>query len=157
ESDSYAPAKFLDASSDGTRSFFITNQALTNDAPVTAVSLPKLYEYDASKAASDPHNLTYIAGAQDSQAPSVTGLAAISEDGSYVYFVTDSGLYLWHEHQVRFVAPASGPGFRGEFLSTNFYWALQPNQTRLSPDGRFLLFPGRSAALTGNQPGTCQY
>ena len=46
EPDAFAPATYLDASADGERLFFMTKQALTDDAPVSGEQ--KIYMYDAT-------------------------------------------------------------------------------------------------------------
>ena len=56
--DSFYPSTFWGASADGSRVFFTSGQALTDDAPVGGDR--SLYMYDANRPASDPHNLTWL-------------------------------------------------------------------------------------------------
>lgn len=101
-------AQYGDASADGSRVFFTTDERLTDDAPTDVTT--KLYVYDTTKPDSDPHNLTYIADF----ASAVVGASA---DGHTVYFAdTDQlvsglaplkyteGLFVWHDGQIGFVA-----------------------------------------------------
>ena len=61
--------------------FFLTNQALTDDDPIGGGNL---YMYDATKPASDPHNLTLVSSGAG-------GIINASEDGRYVYFISGAG------------------------------------------------------------------
>lgn len=167
--DSFAPARFVDASADGSRAFFITSQALTNDAPTDG--LLKLYMYDASKAGSDAQNLTLVSRDEEpgDGTGNVLGAIGLSRDGHYFYFVAEGELvrggplggqwiYLWHDGHIARVAPAPEVGDPlYELLETDvFPWSLDPQQTRVSPDGRTLLFSSISGqGLTGYDHGHC--
>jgi hypothetical protein len=168
--DSFARAKFLDASADGTRAFFMTPQALTDDAPADADGLMKVYMYDATKPGTDPHNLTFVS--RDDELGDGTGEAkgaiGVSADGSYFYFVNDTQLlsggpvgptwiYLWHNGQLKVVGPTDqlGPGVN-ELLASEQVWNLRPLQGRVTPDGRHLLFSDTlGESLTGYDDGNC--
>jgi hypothetical protein len=166
--DAFAPAQFLDASKDGTRAFFMTSQALTDDAP--ADGNQKIYLYDATKPDTDPHNLTLVD--PDSEpadgAGSAIGAMGTSDDGHYFYFMQDNQLirggpldslawtYLWHDGQLGLVGPAGGPSVDAENEVTGGDWNLRPRQSRVSDDGRTLLFSATSGdGLTGYDHGTC--
>ena len=151
--DAFAPATFLDASADGERVFFMTRQALTDDAPVD--SNAKIYMYDASKPPSAPDHLTLINADHepaDGTSSDGKGIAGLSRDGSYVYFASEGqivsgqslsdgarGLYLWHDGDVRFIA--STVGIDGGALFTTGGNVTNARQARVSPDGRWLLYP----------------
>ena len=166
--DAFAPAQFLDASKDGTRAFFMTSQALTDDAP--ADGNQKIYMYDATRPAS--HRLTLID--PDSEPGDATasaeGALGMSDDGHYFYFYqsdqlirggpissrSDGWLYLWHEGQLTLVGPAAPQDMQPEDEVTGADWALDPRQSRVSADGRILLFSTNSGSgLTGYDHGTC--
>jgi hypothetical protein len=166
EPDAFAPAAFLDASKDGTRAFFMTSQALTDDAP--ADGRQKIYMYDATKPGSDPHNLTLVDA--DSEPADGTNDAiaemGVSDDGRYFYFMQNGALvrgdplgasiYLWHDGQLTRVGPAPPLSAQTEDYATGFSWGLRPPQVRVSPDGRVLLFSTTSGAgLTGYDHGSC--
>lgn len=51
-------ATFGDASTDGERAFFMSTQALTDDAPADGTN--KLYMYDTTKPGSDLHNVILL-------------------------------------------------------------------------------------------------
>lgn len=106
-------ATYWDASLDGSRVFFSSTEALTDNAPTGGNS--KLYMYDTNLPDSDPHNLTLVSV---DNAPSDTGqfvaLQGISDDGHYVYFGaggqlvagepairTSDALYVWHDGVIR--------------------------------------------------------
>ncbi len=167
--DAFAPARFIDASADGTRAFFMTSQALTDDAP--ADGQQKIYMYDAGKPGTDPHNLTFVN--RDSEPADGTGNAfggiGVSRDGHYFYFISDGALisggplngqwiYLWHDGSLNLVGPApptSDASF--ELLATDVAWVLSPQQSRVSADGRTLLFSSTSGVgLTGYDHGSCE-
>ncbi len=153
--DAYQGAAYWGASVDGSRIFFSSSQALTDDAPINGDG--KLYLYDATKPASDPHNLTLInpdneLGGGDDIVDSLQGVVAASANGRYVYFVAvgqmvagapllrgDSGLYVWHDGAVAFIGRISVDGMT-ELMTTAGNFQISPPQARVTPDGRFLLF-----------------
>jgi hypothetical protein len=76
----------------------------------------------------------------------VEGLLGVSADGSYVYYAASGGsLYVWHEGTASFIATSSNA----------YNWAVRSFSTgtefskvsRVSPDGRFLLFTGSDGRL----------
>lgn len=117
-------ARFWYASEDGSKVFFTTQQALTDDTSVLGVA--NLYMYDLEAPAGK--RLTLIS--QDShEAPSggrqpALMVAGISNNGSYVYFTSAVSLqagdptpgasygqlYVWHEGTLRFVATRDKEG-----------------------------------------------
>jgi hypothetical protein len=132
--DTTGPAAFWDASSNGERVFFTTTEALTEDAPVGPQV--KLYEYDATKPGSDPHNLTYIA-----EANAVVGM---SVNGSYLYFEKPTAgsvpdLELWHNGVVSFVGEGAADALNW-IASVSVARAPRWRATRVTPDGTWLLF-----------------
>ena len=151
--DGFAPAKFLDASTDGERAFFMTTQALTDDAAPNGAE--HIYMYDATKPPSSPGKLTLINA--DNEPGDTTfsnggGIVGLSNDGRYVYFITSGqivsgqpllhstpGLYLWHDGVVRFVAALAGAD-NDELVSTGPSFFFNIHQTRVTPDGRWLLY-----------------
>ncbi len=132
-------AKFEDASSDGSRVFFLEGESRD------------LYEYNLNAPAGS--RLTNISGG------GVSKVLGVSEDGSYVYFaaVLDGCtgamcLYEYHDGVVRLIAALAGED--GNDWSQN----LAGLTVRVSPDGRWLVFQSDREltgydtrdALTGN-------
>jgi hypothetical protein len=161
------PASYWDASVDGSRVFFASSEALTDDAPTGGHGNEMLYMYDTSKPASDPHNLTYLSS-DDEPADGyhgVLGVIGASEDGNYVYFAAHGQLvpgemlreenttmlYLWHDGQISFVGALTGDTDHEDDFSP--YGSLSsPKEARVSPDGRTLLFTSSNGATLLSPP-----
>ena len=141
-------ARFMAATPDGSRVFFIDATALTNAAGDNG----GLYEY--SFADDRLTDLTPYAGGS----PGVEGVAGISEDGTSVYFVASASLtsnarpgagqpspgehnlYLAREGALTFIAsPEDGDDWTEDFSQQT---------SRVTPDGGSLAFVS-SAPLTG--------
>jgi hypothetical protein len=164
------PATFWTASTDGSRVFFTTTEALTDDAPVN--NDRKLYVYDTSKPDSDPHNLRLVNKArQVVPANDVRGAIGASADGSYVYFVSSGqlvsggpdlqngdGIFVWHDDatpdgHLAYVGRID-PNDDIENVPGNF--ALNPLRARVTPDGKRLLFStSTGTGLVGYDHGSC--
>jgi hypothetical protein len=154
------PAEYWDASADGSRVFFTTTGALTDDAPVNGDN--KLYMYDASVPDSDPHNLTFLSpDGVPADAGGVDTVAGVSTDGHYVYFTTagqlvagqplsdvahGSALYVWHDGTLRFISFLSGADADENATTNN--WSFTKPVARVTPDGLHLLF-GSSNPVVG--------
>ncbi len=76
---------FAGASEDGSQVFFLTTQALLEEAHTT-----NLYEYDFD--APPGAKVTRVSASEGGEAASVQGVARVSEDGSHVYFVAQGVL-----------------------------------------------------------------
>jgi hypothetical protein len=166
--ESSRPAAYLDASADGERVFFISQQALTDDATGTW----KLYMYDASKPGSAADNLTFLSAdgePADGTGGSVSGMIGASASGNYVYFLAEGQLvggqplgvgrsiYLWHDGALQYVGPAAGGILGDELFGTGVAFTLTLRQARGTPDGRHLLFSAWSGSgLGGYDHGTCE-
>ncbi len=161
------PSTYWGASADGSRVFFISNQALTNDAQ--SAGDRNLYMYDASKPTSDPHNLTLLsADHQPADGAGVQTVLGMSSDGSYVYFaaagqlvagqpILGSGrdIYVWHDGTVRAIANMSDFPDSDEDSNTANWELLRPT-ARVTPDGLHLLFSSTiSTGPTGYDQGAC--
>jgi hypothetical protein len=134
------PAYFQGASKDGSRAFFTSTQALTNEAQPGSSSSELLYEYDATTG-----HLKLLTPNDGGQSPDVTGVAAVSADGSHVYFVNEVGgepwLEMYTEGNITPIAalPVPSIGPYGEPISL----AGHPEgfrEVRLSPNGLYLAF-----------------
>jgi hypothetical protein len=163
------PATYWDASASGTRVFFTTGEALTDDAPTGGIR--KLYMYDTSKPDSDPHNLTLISvDQQPADDADVEGVIGASADGHYVYFIAvgqlvstasapilgiDRGIYVWHDGTISYIGMLKDVD--DETVDLGFYgWVVGRSQARVTPDGRHLLFMSTSGTgLTGYDHGSC--
>ena len=169
-SDIFKPAYYWGASKDGSRVFFTTQQALTDDAPVGGDR--SLYMYDTTKAASDPHNLTLINVDREPADASNDAQAVLgtSDDGRYVYFVTtgqlvahqpgldtDRGFYVWHDGRIAFIG-RTVVDETGEMQVSGNNYISRPPQGRVTPDGRHMLFTAHDGS--GFSPradhGQCQ-
>ena len=151
------PAKFQTASSDGTRVFFTTDEQLS-DTPTNGSDA--LYMYDATAPAG--HRLTLISvGHSTEDTPNgVNGVIGASADGHYVYFInagqlvagepvlgTGLGVYEWHDGVTSFISELSKGADQSSDVLPNF-WALGPIASRVTPDGKHMLFQS-SSGLTG--------
>ncbi len=162
------PARYWNASADGSRVFFTSPEALTDDAPLNSDT--KLYMYDTTKPDTDPHNLTLLSvDSQPDDGADVQGVIGASLDGHYVYFIAIGqlvaglpspasfgnlyGVYLWHDGVVSYV----GGIYTGDTewdASTDI--GFNPVVSRVTPDGKHLLFMSTSGVgLTGYDHGTC--
>jgi hypothetical protein len=142
------PARFETASTDGTKVFFRTSESL-----IEGNSGSGLYMYDVNAPAGE--HLTLISVDHEPAGPggSVTGVAGASEDGNYVYFFASNqlvagappigssgnGIYAWHQGSLRYLGRAGGlEDAQGNSLGETY--ALSRLGSRVSPDGRHLLF-----------------
>jgi hypothetical protein len=163
------PAQFQAATADGSKVFFTTSDALTDDASGT-----DLYMYDTTKPASDPHNLTMISPDNepaDGLDPAVDGVVGTSADGSYVYFVAQGqlvlnapaivpggdGIYVWHAGAVHYIGTLAdrGDDALGVDVAANTTYGLGQLAARVTPDGTHLAFTSHSGiGLTGYDQNT---
>jgi hypothetical protein len=130
--------KFWGASGDGDHVFFTSGKALTDDAQPGDIAL---YRFNI-----DDETLENVTPSPETgRTVVVDGVAGMSDDASYVYFVSQSklvpgegaweepNLYLWHDGEVRFIAPTS-VGLLEDLHGT----------ARVSLTGRYLAFESRS-------------
>jgi hypothetical protein len=148
---------FAGASADASQIFFLSTEALTDDAELGAQSL---YRYNA-----EAKTLTDLSAEPLAGRGGVEGVAAISTDGSDVYFYSkgqfvagqgDAGhpnLYLWHSGTIFLIAADTAEGDGPTWANRTTY--------RLSSDSRYLTFATESRltaydntdALTGAADG----
>lgn len=156
---------FLYASADGSRAFFVDENALT--AGSTSVSgKPDLYEYDLERPVGERlRDLTV-----DEQEPAdVLGFSAASENGDYLYFVAEGALaggqkgkpnlYVDHEGAIAFIATLS-PNLRNQYDWSEGGESMTYLGSEASPSGLFMAF-NSTERLTGydNAPreaGDCE-
>jgi hypothetical protein len=148
------PARFWQATPDGSLGFFTSPGKLTDDATTgTNDEGNDLYRYDAESG--DLLDLVPDPAPGDPAGADVQGVLGASEDGSYVYFAANGvlaggatagdceataqsgscNLYLWHEGTTTFVAQLTLGGD-----STNWSTSAAARSSRLSADGKTLLF-----------------
>jgi NHL repeat len=181
-------AAFQGASADGSKAFFTSTQQLTDNAsedPETGDSSTafegcsttsgpngcNLYLYDFS--ASTGHELVDVsAGDSSGHGPRVQGVAAISSDGSHVYFVAKGvltaapnsegqtasdgadNLYAYERDASQ---PSGHTAFVGTLLPADDQaqsaqeWSAGPIFANVTPNGRFLAFTS-AANLTPGIP-----
>ncbi len=159
--------RYMDASSDGSRIFFIDSGRLTADA---SPSGEDLYEYDLyAPVGQRLRDLSVPTGTGASA--NVTMLIGASEDGSYVYFAAGGvlapgavegecpffssqarpgcNIYVSHEGAVRLVAVV--PSADGYDWSPSLAQTSPGLFARVAPDGRWLAFES-DGELTGYDP-----
>ncbi len=153
---------FQTASRDLSRIFFVSPEALTNEAPATGAHL---YMYDTTRPLGE--RLSLLDVGRDLLPANATGVVGVSDDGRYVYFDEtgdlvrgapagiDRGIYLWQDArgppggQVTFIGGLTGADEITNYSSTQ--WISGGQTSRVTPDGRTLLF---SASDTANLRGT---
>jgi DNA-binding beta-propeller fold protein YncE len=159
-------AEFAGASTDGSRVFFTSTQRLTDAA---SEGSKNLYEYDFSRPAGE--NLVAVsAGDTSGGGPGVTGVEAISSDGSHVYFAAKGVLtgaansqgqvaQAGAENLYVIEHDAADPGGRAAFIAVlppsdsqlEVHRVLHGNSSapgfvggvggaNVTPDGQFLVF-----------------
>lgn len=163
------PARFQTASADGSKAFFTTVEALTDDDDNGAVDL---YVYDAGLPPEDPHNLTRVSvdhEPADGLGAAVLNVAGASADGSYVYFVAEAqlaagaptftsgfGAFVWHDGVTRFIGTVSAnpDDAAGDGLGTQF--GSGRLNARVTPDGTAFVFRSHNGSgLTGYDHAGC--
>jgi hypothetical protein len=153
-----------DASTDGSRAFFITSDSLL---PGDADSNPDLYMYDTTAPAGNRLTLISASSVNDGTVETVVGA---SDDGHYVYFVCDGqlvageppadtvGLYVWHDSRLAYIGQMQDVNeaqLNGPRTPYNFVSVL--TTSRLSPDGKHLLFTTRDDAGFRGREGYAGY
>jgi hypothetical protein len=145
-------AQLWDASRDGSRAFFTTPESLVEEDEDGGN--PDLYMYEADKPEGERLTLLSV----DNQPPddgSVSSVIGASDDGHYVYFVSNgqlvageptlvgNGLYLWHDGQISYIGQfALGADLNTPRTSWRFF--INAKTSRVTPDGRHLLFMSKS-------------
>ena len=149
------PALFWGANADGSRVFFTSPAELTNDADTgPADNAGNLYEFNVETGVLSDLTVDHA----DANGAGVAGVVALSEDGSYVYFVADGvlapagaagkplagqpNLYVSHEGVVSFIATLGG----GD--GSDWAEGLGKNTAALTADGSHLAFQAKES-LTG--------
>jgi hypothetical protein len=136
------PAKYWDASTDGSRVFFTTEEGLVEGDDGSG----DLYMYEVGKP--EGERLTLLS--DGTEEPYIVGA---SDDGRYVYFFLGTALYLWHDGQVAAIGDV-GDVFAAALNTPALEWQWGNSKSkfsRVSPDGRHLLFIARSdAGLVGH-------
>ncbi len=140
------PATFWGATADDSKVFFASPEMLTDDAPgenpengdVYGQGPEYIYMYDV-KAPAGKH-LTLISGGY--------AVVGMSVDAEYIYVLSSSGLYVWHDGQLRYVTTGS-PAFQPyPFLGDQW------GQKGLSGYKNFRVSrDGKTAAFTSKDPG----
>jgi hypothetical protein len=157
-------AYFRGASEDGSNAFFTDTQKLTPGA-TEGTGSANLYESQCTsecERAGEQRKLIDVSAvpAGDTSGPEVLGVAAISADGSHVYFVANGalagGVRPGHcRYSGAFVVGSCNlyvyerderyPGGHLAFIATvpgtdSANWAKRERVTDVTPDGRFLVF-----------------
>jgi len=135
--ESEQPAMFLNASRDDSKIFFETAERLTDEDTHPGLDL---YMYDTN--APEHERLTLITRSVPVGESNELLVPGVSEDGSYVYFVTgrsnERTLYVWHDGSARLITYSNhNPSWGGEA-------AYRGNQFRVSPDGRHVILTSTS-------------
>jgi hypothetical protein len=147
--DAFGPAQYLEASTDGTRVFFMTHQALTDDAQPGG---QKIYMYDATKPASASDNLTLLS----SPTGDASSMVGVSADGHYAYYSTGSSFAVWHDGVTHDIGQLPLT-LQSEEKTDEVNYGGVVRQSRVSPDGRYLLFTSDRPPVDGGYDhGHCQ-
>ena len=167
------PAQYGDASSDGSRAFFLSQEALTDDAPVSLHI--KLYMYSVTPDGQG-HHLTFLSvdnqPSDGTSGDGVRGVLGVSDDGHTVYFGNGGGqlvagqpttiagvadkLFRWHDGTLAYVGGISFGDMEQNLVNVTINYLAVVKQARVTPDGRFLLFTAdRGTGLTGYNHGSC--
>lgn len=160
--------RFMAATADGSKVFFIDEASAGLTADTVAGSGQNLYEYEVSSQDGVSGKLTDLTAAADAR---VLGLTGTSEDGSYVYFAAEGvlapgaiagqpNLYLIHEGAPTFIAaldPATGTRYPN--VGDSCDWLAGCLSARVSQNGRYVAFTSIES-LTGYDnspaaPGLC--
>jgi hypothetical protein len=153
-----ASARFVTASSDGSKVFFLSTQPLLGTDTTT-----NLYEFDFDAPAGQ--RVTRLS-AGDPTGANVQGVAAVSEDGSHAYFVAQGVLTGAPNTQGQTATSGADNLYVADtvsgqtsFITTllasdneadnNPQWSREPTNANTTPDGRFLVFLS-SAQLTAD-------
>lgn len=157
----HQPALYGGASQDGSKVFFTTGELLTDDT--TPGGGMNLYMYDLNAPAG--HHLTLLTHdaepADDSGFSRADYVVGTSADGSYVYFWGTNGLlpgqvstgndtkllYAWHDGTIRFVGSDGGAQAFTNWGESGALNEIRPKLTRVSPDGRSILFATPDVAM----------
>lgn len=156
---SAAPARYWDASSNGSRVFFTSSAALTTASNTGEGAGEDLYEYDLqAPPTSALRDLSVDPG--EAAGARVLGVLGVSEDGEYVYFAAEGALapgavagqpnvYLEQGHQAPvLVATLSASDARD--------WTATPSAegaqlaSYVAPDGHHLAFASFASLPTAN-------
>jgi len=145
--DTFSPAWYLDASANGERVFFSSTQALTDDA---TPGLRNIYMYDMTKPDSAPDNLVLL----NPSGTDSDGIWGLSDAGDFVYFAAGGDLRQWHDGVLHDIGPAGT--ITQEDRSNTLGYGPVLRQSRVTPDGRTLLFSTNdSSAFGGYDHGVC--
>lgn len=160
--DAEAPAVYWNATADGQRVFFTTDEQLIDDDGDTSADL---YMYDFGQPLGGRLTLISVDD-KPSDDGRVVGTFGVSEDGRSAYFaaagqlVADApvldgnvGIYLWHDGDLRFIGHL---GVLDALAATNFnpIWSLNTLGSRVTPDGTRLAFLATDGlGLTGYDHG----
>ncbi len=159
------PAKYWNASADGSRIFFTSPEKLTDDDTNSSADL---YMYDTSGAPG--HHLTRVSvdGEPSDAVDDVLGVIGVSDDGASVYFVAHGqlvagaprlgsadGIYLSRAGGLSYIGQLTSSGDLHNDLPDNY--AIDGNRlaARVSPNGDHLLFTATSDPTTGVPNGGC--
>jgi hypothetical protein len=169
EADNAAAAVYETASADGSRVFFKSRQALTNDA---LVGPDHLYMWQRDSLPGGGHLTLIDRDEEPSDSPAgVQGVIGASDDGTYVYFVAESqlvadapaldsmqrGIYLWHEGEITYIGAFTLDTGRGDHTdnlldgnSLGLKYVRFALHSRVSADGKAMSFTATNGAgLTG--------
>lgn len=160
-------------SGDGSRLFFTTSEGLVDGDDAGDSDL---YMYEVNEPIGS--RLTLLSADETLDAHSAGEVFGISEDGRYVYFASDGqlvsgepqanfrGMYVWHEGEIDFFGSLnSGGDVSRNTDRTSFAFHVTRKTSRITPDGRYLLFMthddegfrGRGGFSGYNHGSVCTY
>jgi len=151
-------ATFWGASDDGRWVFFTSTEKLTDDASACLACndggpAADLYRFDV-----ETDELLNVSEATTSSATEVQGVLGVGADGRRVYFVAGDtgsggtgGLYLWDDGELTRIAASPGMATWSRQYSSVFR-----KQSRMTPDGRYLLVASGETLTDDVTAGTVQ-
>ncbi len=135
--DDPAESRYPDASADGSKIFFISDEALTDDADPASSAM--LYEFDT------PTRTLKLVDAGGN----VVTIAGVSDDGSRVYYVRGTQLMLYADGVGRPIAQLSAD-------EVNADWLNWPAPVRITSDGRHIVFLSRANLTSFDAHGAAE-
>lgn len=151
-------AQFAGASEDGSKVFFLTEQALLEGATTS-----NLYEYDFGA----PGSTKVMRVSAGSEPAEVLGVMRVSEDGSHVYFVAKGALtegpnaeggepVKGEDNLYVFERDSTYPEGRLSFIATLSekdaadWQGVDARPVAATPDGRYIVFESRADLTAGD-------
>ena len=163
------PAMYQWATPDDHKVFFTSSEQLTTDDTDTTSDL-YMYDVDAPSGSHLTRLSVDSESADNDGGNAIDGVLGGSDDGRYVYFISTRqlvagarlfsgisspyGIFLWHDGTLTFIGEVHESLDKDPLVGRK--WALTPKVSRVTSDGRELVFATQSGVgLTGYDHGSC--